>query len=71
MIDYSCALIGYSCIAIPEEEAKYNTNLMLVTTERGGHIGFMEGVLPFKKTLIDRALIQFALAVFEHGAFSR
>lgn len=56
-------------IAIPEEGARSNHNLMLVTTERGGHIGFMEGLLPLKKTFMDRALMQFATAVFEHRAF--
>lgn len=56
--------------AIPEEGARRNSNLMLVTTRRGGHIGFMDSVLPFKKTLMDRVLIQFTRAVFEHGAFS-
>ncbi len=60
----------FNYVGIPEKEAKHNTNLMLVTTDRGGHIGFMEGLLPLNKTLVDKALTQFARAVFEHGAFS-
>ncbi|XP_064382470.1 protein ABHD1-like [Halichondria panicea] len=54
---------------IPEEGARSNPNLILVTTRRGGHIGFMEGLLPTNKNLMDRALIQFIRAVFEHDAF--
>ncbi len=57
-------------VVIPEEGARNNPNLMLVTTRRGGHIGFMEGLLPFKKNLMDRVLIQYSQAVFEHGAFT-
>ncbi len=54
---------------IPKEGARSNPNLILVTTRRGGHIGFMEGLLPTNKNLMDRALIQFSRAVFEHKAF--
>lgn len=57
------------CTVLPEEGARSNPHLMLVTTRRGGHIGFMEGLMPFRKNLMDRALIQFSTAVFEHNAF--
>jgi len=39
---------------------------MIVTTTTGGHIGFMEGFFPFRKTWIDRLLVQFVSMVFEH-----
>ncbi len=59
----------FCCLAIPERVANGNRHLMLVTTRRGGHIGFMDRLFPFGKTLMDRALIEFTTAVFEHGAF--
>ena len=46
-----------------------NPNLILVTTRKGGHIGFMEGLLPVGKTLMDRVLVQLATALFEHKDF--
>ena len=55
--------------AIPKEAAMFNPNLILVTTKRGGHIGFIEGLLPVGKTLMDRVLVQFANAVFNHEDF--
>lgn len=54
-------------VAIPENDVLNNNNIALVVTRRGGHIGFLEGLLPSPKTMMDRALTQFALAVFEKG----
>ena len=69
------AAVAYTCRdpfppAIPEKVAMTNPNLILVTTKRGGHIGFMDGLLPIGKNLMDRVLMQFATAVFEHDALS-
>lgn len=53
--------------AIPEDAILHNCNIALVVTRRGGHIGFLEGLLPSPKTVVDKALVQFAVAVFEKG----
>ena len=54
--------------ALPLEETQKNSNLIIATTRTGGHIGFMEGFFPFRKTWIDRLLVQFVAMVFEHDA---
>ncbi len=51
--------------AIPEDVAHSNPNLVLVTTRRGGHIGFMDGLIPTRKNLMDRVLMQFVTVIFE------
>ncbi|XP_032079118.1 phospholipase ABHD3 [Thamnophis elegans] len=53
--------------AIPVEIAKENTNIALILTSYGGHIGFLEGLWPRKCTYMDRIFKQFVQAVFEHG----
>lgn len=53
--------------AIPVEIAKQNPNVALVLTSCGGHIGFLEGLWPWKCTYMDRIFKQFTQAVFEHG----
>ncbi|XP_070603720.1 phospholipase ABHD3 [Erythrolamprus reginae] len=53
--------------AIPVELAKQNTNIALILTSYGGHIGFLEGLWPRKCTYMDRIFKQFVQAVFEHG----
>ncbi|XP_034285475.1 phospholipase ABHD3 [Pantherophis guttatus] len=53
--------------AIPVEIAKQNTNIALILTSYGGHIGFLEGLWPRKCTYMDRIFKQFVQAVFEHG----
>ncbi|XP_015678294.1 phospholipase ABHD3 isoform X2 [Protobothrops mucrosquamatus] len=53
--------------AIPVEIAKQNTNIALILTSCGGHIGFLEGLWPRKCTYMDRIFKQFVQAVFEHG----
>ena len=59
----------FSPPAIPKKAAMCNPNLILVTTRKGGHIGFMEGLLPVGKTLMDRVLVQLATALFKHEDF--
>lgn len=44
--------------AIPEAVVRQNPAIVMVTTKRGGHIGFMEGVWPFHKTWMDRFIVQ-------------
>lgn len=53
--------------AIPEDDVLNNNNIALIVTRRGGHIGFLEGLVPSPKTVMNKALTQFALAVFEKG----
>ena len=64
---FSCNFV--SLAAIPEAIAWQNPNLMLVTTRRGGHIGFIQGWLPFRKTFMDKLLAQFLVAVLQHDCF--
>ncbi|KAL5493886.1 hypothetical protein EMCRGX_G015121 [Ephydatia muelleri] len=53
--------------AIPEDDILSNNNIALIVTKRGGHNGFLEGLLPSPKNMINKALVQFAVAVFEKG----
>lgn len=60
-------MIFFSPLAIPEDDVLNNNNIALIVTRRGGHIGFLEGLVPSPKTVMNKALTQFALAVFEKG----
>ncbi|XP_007426542.1 protein ABHD1 [Python bivittatus] len=52
--------------AIPMESAQHVPTLALLVTARGGHIGFLEGLLPRHQSYMDRVFIQFMDAVFKH-----
>ena len=52
---------------IPEEVARRNPNLVLVTTRRGGHIGFMQGLFPFGKNYMDTVVVQVLGAMLQHN----
>ncbi|XP_062573966.1 phospholipase ABHD3-like [Saccostrea cucullata] len=52
---------------IPAEEAEQNDNIAIVITSHGGHIGFMEGLLPRHESYMDRLFSQYVKAVFTHG----
>jgi len=56
----------YICIGIPKGDILNNKNIVLALTGKGGHLGFMQGGLPFGKTLMDRILIQFSNAIFSN-----
>lgn len=57
--------------ALPIEEFKKCKNIAAVVTARGGHIGFMEGILPpsyqGKDDYMERILCQYFGAVFRDG----
>ena len=40
--------------------------VVLALTRHGGHIGFLAGLWPTSQNLLDRAVPQFASAIFEH-----
>ena len=40
--------------------------VVLAVTRHGGHIGFLQGFWPTSANLLDRAVPEFATAVFEH-----
>ena len=56
--------------ATPEYIAEENPNLILVTTRRGGHFGFLQGLFPIHKTYMNTVLTQFLVAVLEHDCFN-
>lgn len=53
--------------AIPVKEATKNNHIAMVITDRGGHIGFLEGVYPRGRTYMHRWMSQYVDAVFRHG----
>ncbi|KAK7866133.1 hypothetical protein R5R35_004782 [Gryllus longicercus] len=55
--------------AIPVDAANESSNVAIVITARGGHIGFLEGFLPaLEKQYMSRLFCQFFAAVFRDGA---
>lgn len=50
--------------SLPIDEAKRSDYFAMLTTTYGGHIGFMEGLLPTRYHYSDRVFEQFASAVF-------
>ncbi|XP_074602783.1 phospholipase ABHD3-like [Brevipalpus obovatus] len=53
--------------SLPIEEVKKSTNVALVVTQRGGHIGFMEGLfpmLPFYSERLSKQYLEALLDVF-------
>ncbi|KAG7166822.1 Phospholipase ABHD3-like 2 [Homarus americanus] len=52
--------------AIPLEAAKRSSHVAIIVTARGGHIGFMEGVLPTTYYYSDRLISQLLAAIFSN-----
>lgn len=53
--------------SIPREEAARSSHVAILTTEYGGHIGFMEGSLPTRYHFSDRLFAQYLKAVLNEN----
>ena len=53
-------------IALPYEAVEKSTMVTLVVTAYGGHIGFLEGILPTRQMLTDRVCKEFLLAMKQY-----
>ena len=51
--------------SLPSEETKRSDFFAILTTKYGGHIGFMEGILPTRYHFSDRVFEQYASAIFK------
>ncbi|XP_078449936.1 phospholipase ABHD3-like isoform X2 [Lampetra fluviatilis] len=53
--------------AIPVEAARSNPRVALLVTSSGGHIGFLEGLVPRGRSYMDRVFAEFTRAALEHA----
>ena len=53
-------------IALPFEAAEKSAMVTLVVTAYGGHIGFLEGILPTRRMLTDRICKEFLCAMKQY-----
>ncbi|XP_066990185.1 protein ABHD1-like [Macrobrachium rosenbergii] len=51
---------------IPVSKAKCSSHVALVVTSRGGHVGFMEGLFPYRRYYSDRVFGEFAEGVLSN-----
>ncbi|XP_037073675.1 phospholipase ABHD3-like isoform X1 [Pollicipes pollicipes] len=50
------------CSGVPLEAVQKTSHVAIVLTSHGGHIGFMEGMLPFGQNYIDRIFAEYCRA---------
>ena len=63
-----CALYNWTIfLALPCNEASHSSNVAIIVTKHGGHIGFLEGIFPRGRGYADRVFSQYITSVFENG----
>jgi uncharacterized protein len=53
---------------IPYKKIYENSNLILATTEYGGHLGWLQGLNPSAENWVDGVCVQFTRSVMDHMA---
>ena len=69
-MDWSVKLLTFLLPALPTKEAlAEGSNFAFVVTARGGHLGFLEGLLPTSRPMhyMERFVYQFLLAYQDYG----
>ena len=68
---FSSFIFPFFFTAIPTEAARQSRNVAIVVTKHGGHIAFLEGLLPRHNSYMDQVFAQYVDAIFKHGDVCR